>query len=100
MPNSPLAWGGGLDWQHRTWNVRLSEVLRTTEGPFFDNLFIEHKNVLGLTVRAQVTNLLNARHRFDRYVYAGRRTVSPLSFRQEADQLIGPIFQLQVRGSF
>ena len=66
----------------------------------FDSVFIEHKNVMGLTVRAQVANLLNARHRLDRYVYAGRRTEAPFAFRQDADQLIGPIFQFLVRGSF
>ena len=100
MPGSPLAWGGAAEYSHRARNVRLSEVLRSWEGPVFDNLFIEHKDVFGLTVRAQVVNLLNARHRLDRYVYAGRRTTSPFLFRQDANQLIGPIFQLVVRGSF
>lgn len=100
VPNSPLAWGGGLDYSHRARNVRLSEVLRSWEGPVFDSVFVEHKDVLGLTVRAQVGNLLNARHRLDRYVYAGRRTTSPFLFRQDANQLIGPIFQFLVRGSF
>ena len=100
VPNSPLAWGGGGEYGHRALNYRLSEVLRSWEGPVFDNVFIEHKDVFGLTVRAQVVNLLNARHRLDRYVYAGRRTTSGLAFRQDANQLIGPIFQFLVRGSF
>lgn len=100
VPNSPLAWGGGFDYGHRALNYRLSEVLHSWEGPVFDNLFVEHKNVLGLTVRAQVVNLVNARHRLDRVVYTGRRTTSPVSFRQDANQLIGPIFQFLVRGSF
>lgn len=100
VPNSPLAYGGGFEWSHRTLNYRLSELLWSWEGPVFDNIFVEHKNVLGLTVRAQVVNLLNARHRLDRYVYAGRRTTAPFAFRQDANELIGPIFQFLVRGSF
>lgn len=100
VPNSPLAWGGGVEYSHRALNYRLSEVLHSWEGPLFDNFFIEHKDVFGLTVRAQVVNLLNARHRLDRTVYTGRRTTSPVSFRQDANQLIGPIFQFLVRGSF
>ena len=100
VPGSPLAWGGGVEYSHRALSTRLSEVVRSWEGPVFDNLFVEHKNVRGLTVRAEVVNLLNARHRLDRYVYAGRRTTSGLAFRQDANQLIGPIFQFLVRGSF
>ncbi|MDB5695406.1 MAG: TonB-dependent receptor [Sphingomonas bacterium] len=100
VPGSPLAWGGSASYDHNARHFRLSEVFRSWEGPVFDSLFVEHKDVLGLTVRAQVANLLNARHRLDRFVYAGRRNTSPLLFRQEADQLIGPIFQFLVRGSF
>ena len=51
-------------------------------------------------MRLTVINLLNARHGFDRYVYDGRRTVSPLLFRENHNQLIGPIFSLSVRGKF
>jgi outer membrane cobalamin receptor len=100
VPGSPLAWGGSASYNHYTRFFRLSEVFRSWEGPVFASLFVEHKDVAGLTVRAQVNNLLNARHRIDRFVYAGRRNTSPLLFRQEADQLIGPIFQFLVRGSF
>ena len=100
VPGSPLAWGGGLEYNHFAHYFRLSEVFHSREGPVFDNLFLEHKNVFGLTVRAQVVNLLNARHRLDREVYDGYRTISPLAFRQHNDELIGPIFQFLVRGSF
>ncbi|MEJ7775942.1 MAG: hypothetical protein WKF52_00825 [Sphingomicrobium sp.] len=55
---------------------------------------------MGLTVRASAGNLLNARHRFDRVVYEGRRDVAPVDFIQENNQLIGPIFSLSVRGNF
>lgn len=100
VPNGPIAWGGSLGYDHFAPYVYLTERFRSWEGPVFDSLFVEHKDVAGLTVRAEVTNLLDARHRFDRDVYAGRRTTSPLLFRQRADQLIGPIFSLSVRGSF
>lgn len=100
VPRSPLAWGGGLDYSHYSHNTRLSEVFYSREGPVFDNLFIEHKNVFGLTMRAQVANLLNARHRLDRDVYADRRTLAPLAFRQHGDELIGPLFDFKISGSF
>jgi hypothetical protein len=69
-------------------------------GPVFASLFVEHKNVLGLTVRATAGNLLNARSRWDRTVYAGRRNVAPIDFVETRNRLIGPIFSFSVRGEF
>jgi hypothetical protein len=100
IPRSDLAWGFGLSHEHANRNFYLTELNRVWEGPWFDDLFVEHKNVRGLTVRATVSNLLNARHRQERFVYHGRRNVSLLRFRQSHDQLIGPIYSLSVRGTF
>ena len=51
-------------------------------------------------VRAQVANLLNSRHRFERTVWDGRRLRDPVLYHQSNNQLIGPIFQLLVKGDF
>ena len=53
-----------------------------------------------MTVRVGVNNLLDARHRFERTVYDGRRLRDPVLYSQSNDQLIGPIFYAQVKGSF
>lgn len=100
VPGTDWAWGGSLSHSHNLPSFFLTEVNRVWEGPWWDRLFVEHKDVAGLTVRASVTNLLNARHRQERFVYGGRRNVSPLQFRQSHDQLIGPIFSFSVRGEF
>ena len=73
---------------------------RQHEGPVWASLFVEHKDVLGLTVRATASNLVNARSRWDRIVYAGRRNVAPISFVETRNRLIGPIFSLNIRGTF
>jgi hypothetical protein len=70
------------------------------EGPVFANVFVEHKNVMGLTVRAQIRNIVNARSKRDRTVYTGVRGQSPIAFVEERDRLIGPIFAVSVRGNF
>ncbi len=63
-------------------------------------MFVENKDVLGLTVRASASNILNARSRWDRIVYTGRRNSAPIDFVETRNRLIGPIFSLSVRGTF
>ncbi len=100
IPHSDLAWGGGASLNHYGYYYYLTEVNREWEGPWYVSAFVEHKDLFGMTVRAQVFNIFNARHFYDRYVYDGRRNASPLSFHQVNNQLVGPIFSLTVRGSF
>jgi hypothetical protein len=100
IPGSNWAWGATANHFYPEKTVRLTEVGRQWEGPWFVGGFIENKDVAGLTVRATVSNILNARSYWDRLVYTGFRTTSPLSFREKRDRLIGPIFSLSVRGNF
>jgi hypothetical protein len=99
IPASDWAYGGSMNYQLNALNVRLTEVGRQWEGPVFANVFAEHKDVLGLNVRASIGNVLGATSMFDRVVYVGRRT-GPIAFREKRDRRIGPIFSLTVRGKF
>ena len=94
------AWGANMNYGHNNKYYYLTEVFRSWEGPYWLSLFVEHKDVMGLKVRASVGNILNARHRFDRVVYTGYRDEAPVAFYQEANQLIGPIFNFSVSGTF
>ena len=100
IPGSDIAWGGSLyhDWFSKSY--RLTEVGRQWEGPIWLSAFIEHKDVAGLTVRAGVNNILNARSRWERDVFDGFRNDNPLLFKERRNRLIGPIFSLSVRGNF
>ncbi|HEU4887284.1 MAG TPA: TonB-dependent receptor [Thermoanaerobaculia bacterium] len=99
LPGSDWAWGTGYEYQLNAKNYRLTEVGRLWEGPVWGNLYLEHKNVGGLTVRAGVYNLLAADSMWDRTVHTGRRT-DPVDFIEERDRQIGPIFSFAVRGKF
>lgn len=99
LPRSDFAWGFNANYNHFQNYYRLGEVGLGYEGPTFASLFVEHKDVFGLTVRASVHNILGARNRFDRTVWAGRRTSSPVLFTEHRDRLIGPIFSLLLRGN-
>lgn len=99
IPDSDWAWGSGYSYALSAKNYRLTEVGRQWEGPVWGNVYVENKDVFGLTVRATVGNVFGARSMWDRVVYQGRRT-GPIAFIERRDRLIGPIFSFQVRGKF
>ncbi|WP_411340565.1 TonB-dependent receptor plug domain-containing protein [Sphingopyxis sp. J-6] len=94
------AWGAGGEYGHYQPNYRRNQSDKVWEGPVFANVFVEHKNVMGLTVRATIANALNARSKRDRTVYTGVRGDSPIDFVEKRNRLIGPIFAFSVRGKF
>ncbi len=100
IPGSNWAWGAGFEHVARQPYYRLNEIGFQSEGPVFDFYFVEHKDVLGMTVRLDVINLANARHKVERTVYSGRRDTSPVEFIESQSRLIGPIFRLGIKGSF
>jgi hypothetical protein len=100
IPRSKLAWGFGLNNLHIQNYYRLGETGLGWEGPTWFDVFVEHKDVAGLTVRLAAFNLLNARNKFDRVVHTGWRDRTPIDFIENRDRLIGPIFSLRVSGNF
>lgn len=98
IPGSDWAWGGGANYGHYQPSYRRNQIDKVWEGPVFADIFVENKNVFGLTVRAQISNIVNARSKRDRTVYTGVRGQSPIAFVEDRDRLIGPIFAFSVRG--
>lgn len=94
-------WAGGTDVSYDRYaaNYRLTEISRQWEGPFWGSLYVEHKNVHGLTVRAGMYNLYAADSRWDRTVFDGRRT-DAIAFVEDRERQIGPIYSFSVRGKF
>ncbi|WP_379552130.1 TonB-dependent receptor plug domain-containing protein [Qipengyuania sp. DGS5-3] len=100
IPGSNFAYGASLEYERDRREFRLEEVSRGFAGPTFANLFIEHKDIAGLTVRGTVGNLLGARVRLDRTVFDGPRNTAPIVFIEDRNRRIGPIFRLDVSGNF
>lgn len=98
-PDTDWAWGLGLSHQKNAQTYRLTELSRQWEIPIFGSLFVEHKDVMGLTVRASAANVFSGESYFTRTAYAGRR-LDPISYIEIRDRTIGPIFSLEVRGRF
>lgn len=99
FPGTDWAAGGHYEYNRASTYHRRFEAGRDFEGPVFAGVFVEHKNVMGLTVKAEARNLLNGRQRWDRRVHDGPRPTAPIAFVETRDRLIGPIFTLTVKGS-
>ena len=99
IPDTDWAWGVDLSYSFYARDYRLTEVGRQWEGPVWGSLFVERKNLKGLTVRFDAGNLTNAMSMWQRTVYVDRRT-GPVDFYEDRDRRIGPIFQFSVSGKF
>lgn len=99
VPDTDWAWGSNLTHDEYARNMRLTEDGHQWEGPLWGSVFVEHKDVRGLTVRATVNNLFGARSYYDRTSYVNRRG-GPVDFYEDRDRKIGPIVSLSVSGKF
>lgn len=100
IPDTDWAWGGDASYSHNQPRYRSNQVDRIWEGPVWASLFVENKDVFGLTVRGEIGNILNARSRRERIIYEGLRGATPVLLVEDRDRLIGPIFSFSVRGEF
>lgn len=99
VPGTDWAWGTNASHAYDARDYRLTEVGQRWEGPVWASLFVEHKDVFGLTVRATAGNLLGAMSLWDRTVYVDRRD-GPVDYVEKRDRRIGPIFSFSVSGKF
>jgi hypothetical protein len=100
ISGSDWAWGSGLFTADNAPYSRRREVGRDWEGPTFMNVFIENKDVFGLTAQALVGNILGARNKFERTVFDADRPGGDVLFDEVRNRRIGPIFRFSVSGSF
>jgi hypothetical protein len=99
VPGTPWAWGANAADSRRADVVRLDEIAREFDSPAFVSLFVEHKNLLGLTVRLTYRNLFGSENYVTRTVFGGRRT-NPVDSVEVRQRAIGPTVALSVSGTF
>jgi len=93
------AMGGAFDWQDFAPTVRIDEVFRRSQTFGFASLFVENKNVAGLTVRGSIANLLDRSNKFDRTLFADR-LAELVNVSETRRRKFGQIFTLEIEGSF
>jgi len=114
VPGSHWAWGVGLEDFRNAKFLRLDQTTRFRTGAPYSWIFVEHKNVFGLTVQANLGNLFGRSENFTRTAYGdllgqpgdldrdfirGRRN-GPIAFVEDRSREFGLIYRLTVSGSF
>ena len=100
IPHTQLAWSAYVQYQHYVSNYFLTEIDQTLDIPWIAGFYVEDKNVYGMTVRFTVDNIFNGRHLEFRKVFTGFRDRAPIAFIEHHNELVGPIFNLSVKGNF
>jgi len=99
LPGTDWAYGASYNEFEQSYGYRLDIRERAFNDPGSLNVFVEHKNLLGLTVRAELANLLGTQETFRRTFYDVRRT-SPILFSEYRDRDYGPILTFSISGEF
>ena len=114
IPGSNWAWGAGIEDFRYSDFLRLDQINSFRTGAPYSWIFVEHKNVFGLTVQANLGNLLGRSENFtrtafgnllgqpgdlDRKFIRGRRN-GPVAFVEDRSREFGLIYRLTVSGSF
>ncbi len=100
VPGTPFAWSAYAEYNHNAKYYFLTELYQNLDLPYFVGFYVEHKSLLGTTVRLSVDNIVESKHKVWRTVYSGFRDRSPLLFFQKQNELVGPIFSLSIKGNF
>jgi outer membrane receptor for ferrienterochelin and colicins len=98
IPGSDWAYGAGYNQFRQSALYRLDQVWQFLATPGQLGVFVENKDVMGLTVRASVDNLINNNESFRRDFHDGRRP-NPILFTEYRDRYFGPIFTLSISGT-
>ncbi|MGJ8563153.1 MAG: TonB-dependent receptor plug domain-containing protein [Alphaproteobacteria bacterium] len=100
IPNSDWAYGFFADQYNEAPVYRLHSINTFQfDGPF-GLAFIEHKDIFGLKVRADIRNLFDGSDDFKREVYTGRRDQGTLDFIEDRTRPFGYFFRLNISGTF
>jgi len=97
IPGTDWAWGADVEHFEQSPRYRLTQIADGGPTRPYASVFIENKDVFGLTVRASVGNLFDSRDANSRTVYDGRRT-QPIQFSEQREREFGNIWSFSISG--
>jgi len=94
-------WAAGFEffYDESRPSVRLDEISLFTPTGGFSRVFVEHKDVLGMTMRGSVANLNDRGNDFSRVIF-NDRAANDIAFSEERFRDFGLLIRLEVEGSF
>lgn len=99
IPGGDWAVGANYFDFSRADEVRLSQLAEFPIAGGDLGFYVENKDVAGLTIRAGLSNLIGTNEAFRRTFYVSRRD-GPVAFVEDRDRFFGPVFSLDINGSF
>lgn len=99
VPQTNWAYGIGFEAFRRTPIFTLDEISRFSKNPGFGFAFVEHKDIMGMTGTFTLGNLVNQRDKSDRKFFNTNRLGALTAF-EETDRKFGPIFTVELEGTF
>lgn len=100
IPKTDWAYGFFVDHFKESEVFRLETVQQFNFPVPFSLIFIEHKDVFGLKVRADVRNLFGSSDDFTRTIFTDRRDQGVVDFIEDRSRPFGSFAQLTVSGTF
>ena len=100
VPGTDWAYGGEVSRFISAERFRLFSIDRNGVDSPNTSVFIEHKDVAGLTIRASVFNLFDQQEFFERERFDGRRDAGIPLQNERIDFDYGPILAFSVSGDF
>ena len=97
--NSSWAVGAAIDYNEDYPSVRIDEISFYNQSPGIVNLYLENKNVGGLTIRANIWNLLDAKNRLERTIFNDRLT-GDVAYSEQRVRSFGYSYTLTIEGTF
>jgi hypothetical protein len=100
IPNTDYAYGFDFNQQRNAPVYRLRTVQQFTfKGPFAA-VFVEHKDIAGLKLNFQLSNLFESSDDFDRIFYTQRRDLGRIDFTESREREFGMILRARLSGTF
>lgn len=100
IPQTDWAYGAYIEHHISARQYRLFSIDRNGNDRPYAQVFAEHKDLVGMTLRVTLGNLLGQEEFFERDRFTARRDVGVLQQTEEIKFNYGPILRIALSGSF
>ncbi|MEM9406545.1 MAG: TonB-dependent receptor plug domain-containing protein [Acidobacteriota bacterium] len=94
-------WATGLDlfYDEEGRDFRLDQITFQRDKPPFTSIYLEHKDIRGLTIRGTISNILDRNNNLSRTIFEDR-AAGLVELIETRRREFGPIYSITIQGSF